>query len=76
MLTKLLRNYAACESHLFNRSVPYSGGSKPPDKGGPGHPDPKIRGGGLQKDFFRFIGPQFGLKIRGARAPPLDLPLP
>ena len=34
-------------------------------------------GGGLQKQFFRPFGPQFGLKIRGreggARAPPLDL---
>ena len=36
-------------------------------RGGPDHPDPEIRGeGGLQKDFFRPFGPQFGLKIRGA----------
>ena len=35
-------------------------------KGGGGHPDPEIRGGpGLQKNFFRPFGPQFGLKIRG-----------
>ena len=34
MLTKLLWNYAACERHLFNRSAPYSGGSRPSDKGG------------------------------------------
>ena len=27
-------------------------------------PDLQIRGGGLQKDFFRPFGPQFGLKIR------------
>ena len=27
-------------------------------------------GGGLKKNFFRSFGPQFGLKIRGGRAPP------
>ena len=32
--------------------------------------DPEIRGGGLQKDFFRLFGPQFGLKVRGAPSPP------
>ena len=47
---------------------------------GPGHPDPKIRGGGvacLPKEFFWPFGPQFGPKIRGGGgwAPPLDLPL-
>ena len=46
MLTKLLGNYAACERHLFNRSAPYSGGSRPSDKGELGHPDPEIRGEG------------------------------
>ena len=33
-----------------------SGGSSPSDEGGPGHPDPEIRGrggGGGQKKFFR-----------------------
>jgi len=42
-----------------------SGGSRPSDKGagGGGHPDPEIRGS------------DFGLKIRGERAPPLDPPL-
>ena len=32
-----------------------SGGSSPSDEGGPGHPDPEIRGrgGGVQKKFFR-----------------------
>ena len=34
VLTKLLWNYAACQRHLFNRSAPYSGGSRPSDKGG------------------------------------------
>ena len=44
----------------------YSGESRPSDKrGGGGHPDPEIRGGGRsQKNFFRPLGPQFGLKIR------------
>ena len=34
--------------------------------GGGSHPDPEIRGS---------FEPQFGLKIRGAWAPPLDLPM-
>ena len=38
---------------------------------GGGHPDPqKKEGGGLQNDFFRPFGPQFGLKIRGLRGLP------
>ena len=39
--------------------------------GAGGHPDPEIRGGGgsLPKQFFRPFKPQFGLKIRGGRAP-------
>ena len=55
VLTKLLRNYAACERHLFNRSTPYSGRSRPSDNGGPGHPDPEISGwggGSVSKKFF------------------------
>ena len=35
------------------------------NKGGPGHPDPEIRGGRLQKNFFRLFVPQSGLIIRG-----------
>ena len=31
---------------------------------GAGHPDPEIRGRlGLEKNFFRTFGPQFGLKM-------------
>ena len=72
MLTKLLRNYAACERHLFNQSAPYSGGSRPSDKGGPSHPDPEMGGGGggVQKEFFWPFGPQIGLKKRGGPSPP------
>ena len=49
-------------------------------RGGPGHPDPEIRGPGFKKNFFWPFGPQFGSKIRGEGwagppAPPLDLPL-
>ena len=42
-----------------------------------GYPDPEIRGGPSQKDFFRTFGPKFDLKIRwaGTRPPPLDPPL-
>ena len=44
------------------------------------YPDPEIRGGPSQKDFFRAFGPKFGLKIRWAgtrppRGPPPDPPL-
>ena len=54
-----------------------SGGSSPSDEGGPGHPDPEIRGrggGGGKKSFF---GPLFGLEIRGGgpRSPRMDPPL-
>jgi len=46
---------------------------------GPGHPDPKIRGGGaVPKIFFRSFGPQFCPKIGGdwvPQAPPLSPPL-
>ena len=53
--------------------VSVSGGSRPGDNGGPGHPDPEIKlgGGAVSKNFFRLIGLQFGLKIR-ARPPHLD----
>ena len=54
-----------------------SGGSSPSDEGGPGHPDPEIRGrggGGFKKSFF---GHLFGLEIRGGgpRSPRMDPPL-
>ena len=46
-------------------------------RGGGGHPDPEIRGGGAasKKRKIRPFAPPFGLKIRGgagSRAPPLD----
>ena len=56
---------------LEKTMVSVSGGSRPGDNGGPGHPDPEIKwgggGGAVSKNFFRLFGPQFGLKIR---APP------
>ena len=51
-----------------------SGGSRPSDKGGGrgggGHSDPEIRGGGpgLKKKIFRPFGPHFSLKKRGSGA--------
>ena len=53
-------------------TAPYSGASRPSDKGEPGHPDPEIRGEGgwSPKKFFRPFRPQFGPKIRGTRASP------
>ena len=38
-------------------------------RGGPVIQTLRSGGGGVHKDFFRPFGPQFGLKIRGARAP-------
>ena len=35
-------------------------------------PDPEGGGGRSPKKFLRPCGPQFGLKIRGARNPPLQ----
>ena len=46
-------------------------------QGSGGRPVIRGGGGGLQKKFFRPLGPQFGLKIRGGPAPPpLDPPFP
>jgi len=42
--------------------------------GGPGHPDPEIRGARSPKNFFRPFRPHFGLKIRGEGSPPRPLP--
>ena len=47
-------------------------------RGGVGHKDPNISGGGSPpKNFFQPFEPQFDLKITGGggQAPPLDLPL-
>ena len=54
-----------------------SGGSSPSDEGGPGHPDPEIRGGGGGGLKKIFLGPLFGLEIRGGgpRSPRMDPPL-
>ena len=58
--------------YLNLKATHFSGGSRPTDKGRGGG-----GGGGLQKNFFRPFGPQFGLKLKGGRAPrapPLDPP--
>ena len=58
-----------------------SRGSRPSDEGGGvggGHPDPEIAGGGgLQKQFFRPLGPYFGREMRdeGGGQPPWAPPL-
>ena len=75
MLTKLLRNYAACQRHLFNWSAPYTGGSRPSDKGGGGegggdHPDPEIRGEGVCKKIFLALRASVWSKNKGGPAPP------
>ena len=51
--------------------------SRPSDKWGAGrHPDPEIRGPGLEKEFSRPCSPLFGPKSGGeGGGPPLDPPL-
>ena len=60
-------------------SLCFSGGSRPSEKkGGGGSSRPLDKGEGLQKNFFRPLGPQSGLKIKWGQvplAPPLDPPL-
>ena len=62
------------------KKSPFSGESRPSDKGGPDHSGSELSWGGpSSKKVFRPLGPHFGLKIRGGRAPPgppLDPPLP
>ena len=59
-----------------NLQMGWGGGGE----GSGGHPDPEKMGSRSPKlfffNFFSTLGPQFGLKIRGARwgGPPLDLP--
>ena len=56
---------------VLDFTIQCTGGSRPPDKGGGGHPNPEIRRRGpVSKTFF--FGPQFGLKIKGR--PPGPLP--
>ena len=63
-----------------------SGGSRPSDKGEPGHPDPEIRGGGggggarrvVSKKSFFALRASVWSKSKGGPAPqvpPLDPPL-
>ena len=48
-----------------------SGGSRPSDKGGTGHPDPEIGGARPKKKrYFRLFGPQFGLRKGGSGPSP------
>ena len=52
-----------------------SAGSRPWDKGGPGHADPYIRGGGGGwSPKIIILGDHFGLKIRGGAGPLGPLP--
>ena len=47
----------------------FSGGSRPSDKGRPGHPDPEIRGGQVSTNFFSALLASVWSKIKGGRAP-------
>ena len=60
--------------------VSVSGGSRPSDNGGPGHPDPEIKWGGGLKKFCSALRASVWSKNkvgggRAPRAPPLDPPL-
>ena len=69
------------KGYLNLKATHFSGGSRPTDKGwggGGGHPDPDIRGVGLQKNFFSALRASVWSTIKGGRpprAPPLDPPL-
>ena len=53
-----------------------SGGFRPSDKGGPGHPDPEIRGrGGCQKKFFQTSVWSKNKAGAPPRVPPMGPPL-
>ena len=83
-----VRVRSICHMQNFNSSTLFTVDSCPKDRkrrtlATVPDPDLKIRGGGgggdgLQKNYFRTFGSQFGLKIRrgrAPRAPPLDTPL-
>ena len=58
---------------------PISGGSRPWDKGGGGHPDPEIRGGGRgrassPKKNFSALRASFWSKNKGGQGPPGPFP--
>ena len=46
-----------------------SGGSRPSYKGGPGHPDPEIRGGAVSKKFFSALRASVCSKNKGGPGP-------
>ena len=51
------------------KAIGFSGGSRPSDKGGPGHPDPEMRegGGGRLKKFFSALQASFCQTISRGR---------
>ena len=57
---------------LEKTMVSVSGGSRPGDNGGPGHPDPEIKWGGpvWKKIFSALWASVWSKNKRGARAPP------
>ena len=64
------------QQHRYDRAN-FSAASRPWDKcgGGGGIQTLRYVGGQSPKHFFRPFGPQFGLKMRGGRASPLNPPL-
>ena len=51
-----------------------SGGSRPSDKGGWGHPDSKVTGGTVCKKIFSVLRASFWSKNNGGGGPPGPLP--
>ena len=74
-------NWSACKLIAYVSRILWQCGSRPWDKGAPGHPDPYIRGGGVgavSKKIFSALQVSVYSKNKGGRAPrdpPLDLPL-
>ena len=50
--TKKLINETTERNFTVSILIHGSGGSRPSDKGGAGHPDPEIRGGGADSKIF------------------------
>ena len=53
------------KKHIELCTYKVSGGSRPSDKGGPGHPDPEMKGGDGLKKSFSALGASFSSKNKG-----------
>ena len=71
MITLIILTFSKTPNHITQDTVDFiSGGSRPSDKGRPGHPDPEISGGGRsQKRFFSAFRASVWSKNKGRLGP-------